>query len=1618
MITYTNDATLARGDKQHNLSPCVSLLQRLWSTVLHLDESTITPDSHFFRLGGDSIDAMKLARLSRENNIELNVSTIISCPRLAELAHTVGRLDDVKPVTTTSSMQPATYAPFSLVTTHQQMLEKCLVEAARQCELSPSDITDMYPCTPMQSGLMALTAQRPDSYWVYHQFALPTDWTLAQAEAAGQYMVKQNEILRSRIVQLDNGECFNVVVNQDKQPPFTTAGGADPNGSPFGQPLFASHFEVNSVDGRVYMHWQVHHAIYDGWSARLMLQAFSRAYLNNPDSNAPSPSFSSFVRTVLDTDWTPSAKYWERTLHGYEGQAFPRLPSTTVARPTHRITHTSSWHGGASGITASSMIRAAWALVLTRYCGSGDVVFGAIVTGRNHPVSGIESMMGPTICTVPVRVRTPRDYTVRQFSQHVQEQSGEMSVHEQFGLPRIQALGALGPAQAAKFQSLVIVQPADLAAAVTDDGAEIVEVNPGVDDYLTYPVTLECFLRQGTVSHTLTIDETSISRFEAECLMQHFAHVFETLQDPGVAEFPASSVDLRSSEEAALLAQPKTPAPQAVEGCIHEMIFSAAAQCPQQPAVCAWDGELSYAELLWLSTTLAQRLISACVQPDTIVPIIHPKSRWTLVAMLAVLQAGGAFLLLDPALPFGRVQSQLDISGATTVLCGPEQATQFASLLTSKTAICLDEPTKQDLLSLAASSNDGSIPHSLRRAGPKHPAYVVMTSGTTGTPKGTVLEHRQVSSGFSAQVQRGLFRPGWRMLQFASYSFDPCIADMLGPLLVSGCVCIPRDDDRLTNLPAVLREFNVDIVELTPSIAMLLDPAEVPGLKVLRFGGEAVTSAHVERWADSVHVENSYGPSECCVTCTLTPRVRAGVDPANFGSAIGCRLWVVDVEDWTKLAPRGLVGELAIQGPIVGRGYLNDADAAARAFLPCAPWLETVDESPHSRVYMTGDLVRADADGTFVFVGRRDSQVKLRGQRIELGEIETVAGSLETVSEAIAMLLPGPHSSPDYPSSASSSSSLFDLPHSREIGRAQPTLQKLDRVFGAQLPGYMKPTFWIVVDQLPMSTSGKIDRKAVQTWLGGLAAKDLEQFRASSLLADHKSIRAQIQPTDETARQIRKLLDGLLTTPPGDELEDVQFASSGLDSIKSVGLVRSINQHFSIRLSMTGFLAHDTLAQVAREVDRLQHSPESSTASATHSQSPVVHHLIQDLDTLTRAIADSVLSPTPSSSIGNVFLTGATGYVGTMLLRTLLADPTVQHVYLLVRADSPTTGLRRVIRAARIAGWWDDQFSNHITVWPGDLAKPQIGLTDSQWASLSSTAINAIVHNGAMVNWFRSYAALKVANVDATAELLRVATGNPAITRFCFVSGGAQWDPEGQAGCLETTQLAADLSSTNGYGQSKLIAEQLVARTATMPGVSPATHFATLKPGLIIGGPDTGVANTDDFLWRLVKGCVSLGAYCVESDAGAGYMYMARGEDIGQSMLDGLRTETPYWEQKMLRGMRVRRFWDAVNTALAGQPLKVLDYEAWIAALREQVGQQGSEHPCLPVMHYIEQGRDMLGCPAPRVELLGGETGEMEREMEQAVIRNVQYLMEIGFFDSEPGRAMERADVFARSVVV
>src|SRR5271170_3914042 len=529
-----------------------------------------------------------------------------------------------------------------------------------------------------------------------------------------------------------------------------------------------------------------------------------------------------------------------------------------------------------------------------------------------------------------------------------------------------------------------------------------------------------------------------------------------------------------------------------VEVCIHDAVTNQVLLRPNAQAIHAWDGNLTYQELEILATNMAQYLMSLGVGPEVLVPLCFDKSMWTVVAQLAVLKAGGACVAFDPAHPQKRRQELLRQCDARIALVAPQHQHLFKDLVDTLVVV------EKSLLEHLPAHRLSTIARSAMV--PANPAFVVFTSGSTGKPKGIVLEHHALCTSARAHGPAMNYGPDARILQFAAYTFDVSIGETFTCLMSGGTLCIPHDDERMNDLAGAINRMNVNVAYLTPSVASILQPSDVPGLRTLALGGEAVRAENIYLWADRVHLVNIYGPAECSVWSTGLGPVPQNTSPANIGFGLGALMWITEIGNCNKLSAVGCVGELLIEGPIVARGYLKDEEKTNAAFVSDPTWLPLDISIGSRRMYGTGDLARFNSDGSVNFIGRRDNQIKLHGQRIELGEIEHNLLMHESVSNVVVVVpkagtsgerLVGVISFKNLAVPAGPNAEIKLIEGSKAEGISEQ-IAAVRQHLSDRVPGYMMPAVWLIVESIPLSVNGKTDRSRITKWVETVASNVVE----------------------------------------------------------------------------------------------------------------------------------------------------------------------------------------------------------------------------------------------------------------------------------------------------------------------------------------------------------------------------------------------------------------------------------------------------------------------------------------------------------------------------------------------
>lgn len=502
------------------------------------------------------------------------------------------------------------------------------------------------------------------------------------------------------------------------------------------------------------------------------------------------------------------------------------------------------------------------------------------------------------------------------------------------------------------------------------------------------------------------------------------------------------------------------------------MIAAQAQSSPDSIAIEAWDMSLTYIELYSMAQNLAYSLITShAVERGNIVPICLEKSFFSPVAMLAVVFTGGAAVTMDPAQPAERLAGIIHTVGASILLASPS-TTKILHGSISCTVFCMDNAS---VLGLPKPPPEFTFPV----VSEEDPLYINFTSGSTGTPKGAIVTYGNCSAAVLHQAATLRFNQDTRAIDLSSYSFDVAWELLLQVLCTGGCLCIPSDNDRFNNISKAIQRFKVNLLDITPSLARTFTPQSLPLVKRIIFGGEVLALDDISPWDRcGVQVLNTYGPCECTPTATIARHGIDFTDEMTLGRCYGLSSWIVSCDGKDNLVPIGGVGELVLEGPLVGNGYLDDEEKTKKkAFLHDSAWLRRMEtetaSSGRRRFYKTGDMVRYNSQGLLVFEGRKDTQVKLRGQRVELDEVEfqsrvAVREHVFVVAEVITA-----HTA------SSNTSQLLALFMDSETALSDASKSAIEVELGANLSkallAYMIPSLYIFT-AIPRTVSGKVDR--------------------------------------------------------------------------------------------------------------------------------------------------------------------------------------------------------------------------------------------------------------------------------------------------------------------------------------------------------------------------------------------------------------------------------------------------------------------------------------------------------------------------------------------------------------
>ncbi|WP_272037596.1 non-ribosomal peptide synthetase [Paenibacillus sp. JJ-100] len=1050
-------------------------------------------------------------------------------------------------------------------------------------------IAGVYNLTPMQEGMLFHSYLNPASGAYFEQFSCTVSGKLDALilEKSFNILIDKYDVLRVNFIHENTKSPKQVVFKKRFMPVFykdlssfdvaeqeqhirSYIQDDQKKGFDLTKDVLLRAAVLQTGDLSYKLIWSYHHIILDGWCLKTIVQELFDVYKSLSQGTFSSaeeaPPFSRYIQWLDRQNREEARSYWAEYLEGYESDI--ELPSFGMRIPvgrngqgsgetqqvkqavqvdriykisqetTLRLEHLAKSHQ----VTLNTVLQSAWGLLMGRYNGTEDVIFGSVTSGRPAEVEEIENMVGLFINTVPIRISFQGGMPFSALIHKVQQASLETQSYDFYPLAEIQSLTS-------KKQQLIshiyAFQNYPVSADPLDEEEEVFAITELEDFEQTHYDFNLILMPNAGLEVKFKYNSARYVEAAMDRLFGNFEQVLDQISRNADILIQQISV-ITDDEKQQILHQFNTVGEYPRDQTIVQLFERQAGMNPGNIAIVNKDDKLTYAELNARADRLASRLRKKGVVPDSVVGLIGDRSMETVVGMLGILKAGGAYLPIDPEYPEERIAFMLSDSETRWIVTPECYADKDMDGVES---IILDWEEHEYSPALMDRTTAGEkIPT------PTNLAYVMYTSGSTGRPKGVMIEHRNVVQ----LVQNNSyvpFEPGDRILQTGAPVFDACTFEIWGALL-NGLELYIIDKNSILDaqlLGEAICEYRITTMWLTsPLFNQLsqLDPTIFRPLRFLIIGGDTLSPKHIKLVSEQCHhttIINGYGPTEnttfsCCYTIHSLEDTRIPIG----GPIAHTTAYIVDV--YGHLCPVGVPGELWVGGDGVGRGYINNLSLTSEKFI-ASPFIEG------ERIYRTGDLVTWLPDGSIDFIGRLDHQVKIRGFRIETGEIENRIQMHVSVKEAVVTVI-------------DKGDGLKSL-CAYVVGAENLDAICMKRYLLNDLPDYMVPVHWVFMDQLPLTPNGKVHKQALPEPQDTNAANDDKEFAA---------------PRNETEQKLADIWSAVLAIP-SIGVND-HFFELGGHSLTALKLVTEMKKQFQIQLPLSDIFQTPILAEMAARINR------------------------------------------------------------------------------------------------------------------------------------------------------------------------------------------------------------------------------------------------------------------------------------------------------------------------------------------------------------------------------------------------------------------------------------------------
>ncbi|MFF3247469.1 amino acid adenylation domain-containing protein [Streptomyces sp. NPDC002870] len=1158
------------------------MLHEVFAEVLGREQVGV--DDSFFDLGGDSIVSMQLAARAHRAGLALTAKDIFvhkTIARLAVVAQDIDPLDN-GPQGPGGAVSPVAGPLISL-------------SDAERAELAAADghrVADVLPLTPLQQGMhfhAMLSADGVDVYTTQRPLRLSGTLSPAVLRKAFDGLLARHTALRASFALLSSGRSVQVV--QDVRVPWQEIDLSELDEDErrvrlaelmdedrvrrfdlAKPPLLRVALVRLAPDDHLLLVTH-HHMLLDGWSLPLVFRDLFTLYARGgADGGRPPAPFADFLGWLGSQDEERAAKAWGEALTGLDeptlvapeaDAAAATVPDLVTKILDAEETAALSAAARGAGLTLNTLVQGAWAVALGQLLGRDDIVFGATTAGRPPELPGAEEIVGLLMNTVAVRVRLDPAQPLRRVLTDLQSEQAGLRPYHHVGLTEVQRTVGLGEL----FDTVVGFENTPV------DGDAVQEQVPGlrisVDDEPAPGASHYPFSLVVVPGERLSLELSyRADLFTAEASGALLARVRKVLDcfvhDPAA---PLGRIDLLTPGERAQLLEAADGRARELPRTTFPVLFEEQVRA-RPDAVAVYEGPLAvrYGDLNAQANRLARALVALGIGPESFVAVAMPKSARSVLAVLAVLKTGAAYLPLDIGYPMDRLRYVIGDARPDLVLTTGGAAELMVEAGAGET-LCLDGPGPAvsdgaqllgEVAGLTAGLSDADLTDDDRVAPlrPESAAYLIYTSGSTGRPKGVLVPHLGIAA-LIAQQRDGLaLRADERVLLFASPSFDASVWELATALLTGASAVTATADELLPGpaLAATVARHGVTALLLPPSSLAVMPEGGLPADVTLVVGAEACPPDLVERWSVGRRMVNAYGPTEATVMATMSRPLSGRVSPPMGDPVVGARVYLLDGA--LRPVPAGVPGELYLAGDGLARGYLRRAGLTAERFVadPFGP--------AGARMYRSGDVARRTPHGTLEYLGRADQQVKVRGFRIEPGEIEAVLADDPSVAQTAVVVRedrPGRRRLVGYVAPAAG---------------ARPDPAALRDRAAAALPEYMVPAAVVVLDRLPVTPSGKLDRAALPApdfsgTGGSRAPRNAREEQLCALFA--KALEADRVGIDDS------------------------FFDLGGDSIVSIKFV-TLARADGLDIAPRDVFTHKTVAALAAAVKELDPDPDADAA--------------------------------------------------------------------------------------------------------------------------------------------------------------------------------------------------------------------------------------------------------------------------------------------------------------------------------------------------------------------------------------------------------------------------------------